>query len=137
MAMLSSGLPEVIASEEDLARFLTQSNQFTVIIAKPSAFLPNPKDRETSVCRHGRQPSERLWEIGHAATSGRNLYGAAIVKKKIVEEADLDVISDEPPPRHAVIRGWPWLNDPVLQKAQQKEKALFLASNSDLFLRPD
>jgi hypothetical protein len=46
--MLPSGLPEQIQDEEDLARFLVQSSQFTTTSVKPSAFLPNPKDRETS-----------------------------------------------------------------------------------------
>jgi hypothetical protein len=41
----------------------------------------------------------------------------------------LNVVADEPPPRHAVIRGWPVIdNDPDLQKARHKEKALILAS---------
>jgi hypothetical protein len=48
----------------------------------------------------------------------------------------LDVIADEPPPRHAAIRGWPWLDDNVeLQKAQQKERAALVASKAMLLRR--
>jgi hypothetical protein len=43
------------------------------------------------------------------------------------------VAADEPPPRHAVIRGWAYLdNDPELQKAQQKERANSIASKAML-----
>lgn len=58
------------------------------------------------------------------AISGRTLYGAAILRAADIRSADLDVLADEPPERHAAIRKWPWLdNDPDLQKAQQKQIA--------------
>lgn len=136
MEMLPSGLPDLIGEQEDLARFLTQSNQFTASMAKPSVFLPNRKDRETSVSRHGSEPAERLWELGHAAAGERNLYGAAIFKAQAVKVAKLDVIADEPPPRHAAISGWPRIDDdPELQKAKQLEAASVLANQSALVLR--
>lgn len=129
--MLSSGLPEHIDGGEDLARFLTQRNQFNTKIVKPSAFLPNPKDRETSVSRHGRDPIEDLWELGRKAAGDRKLYGAAVFKAQTVRDIQLEVVADEPPPRHAVIRDWPWIeNDPELQKAKQKELALKLSSTA-------
>ena len=127
--MLTSGLPEVVADDEDLARFLTQSSQYNSVMVKPAAFLPNPKDRETSVSRHGREPLSKLWEMGQVAAGSRTLYGAAILKAHHAKSAQLEIISDEPPPRHAVIRGWPWNeDDPDLQRAQQKERAAVLAS---------
>lgn len=131
MATLPSGLPDLVADEEDLARFLTQSNQFSALMAKPAAFLPSPKDRETSVSRHGSEPLESLWEIGLDAAGSRNLYGAAIFKARSVRAAQLEVAADEPPPRHAAIRGWPWNEiDPELQKAKQKEMAAVIASGA-------
>jgi hypothetical protein len=129
MGLLPSGLPDQVADDEDLARFLVQSSQFNDNLVKPAAFLPNPKDRETSVSRHGTEPKQRLWEIGLTAAGARSLYGAAIVKAQAVRNAGLDVFPDEPPPRHAVIRRWPWLEDDRdLQKAKQKERAILLAS---------
>ena len=136
--MLPSGLPEDVSDEEKLARFLTQSNQFNTVMAKPAAFLPNPTDRETSVSRYDGD-SKRLWEMGQFAAGARNLYGAAILKARDVRlahlkardvsSAQLAVVSDEPPPYHAVIQGWPWNeSDPELQKARQKELAALLAS---------
>lgn len=127
--MLPSGLPDHVDDDEDLARFLTQRNQFNATIVKPAAFLPNPKDQETSVSRHGRETVERLWEFGAIAAGTRKLYGAAIFKAHVVRGAHLEIDADEPPPRHAVIRGWPWFDgDPELQKAKQIELAVALAS---------
>ena len=98
-------------------------------MAKPAAFLPSPKDRETSISRHGKEPLESLWALGLAAAGKRQLYGAAIFPARAVRVAQLEVVADEPPPRHAVIRGWPWVeNDPELQKAKQKELAALIAS---------
>ena len=129
MATLHSGLPDLVGDGEDLARFLTHNSQFKESIAKPSVFLPDPKYRETSVSRHGREPLERLWEIGLEATKGRKLYGAAIFQARAVRAVQLEVFQDEPPDRHAAIRRWPWIaSDPELQKAQQKELAVLIAS---------
>ncbi len=135
MPTLPSGLPEQVSDDEDLARFLTQSNQFNALMVKPAVFLPNPKDRETSVFRHGEDPAERLWSLGRSAVKERKLYGAAIFKARAVRKARLEVIADEPPQRHAAIRGWPWVeNDPAEQKARQKEIALEIAGDAELRL---
>ena len=129
MATLPSGLPEVIAPDEDIARFLTQSNQFNSVMAKPAAFLPNPKDKESSVSRHGKEPVERLWNLGAAAAGARTLYGAAIIKAHAVADVGLELRADEPPDFHAVIRNWPWdETDRELERAKQKELAILLAS---------
>ena len=127
--MLPSGLPEDIEDEEDLARFLVQRNQFSQIMVKPAVFLPNPKDKETSVSRHGSEPADVLWQLGRLAAGTRTLYGAAIVKARIVRKVGLDVTPAEPPPRHAVIRGWPWEADDQLdRKAERKLLAMEIAS---------
>lgn len=126
---LPSGLPETVLATEDLARFLTQSGHYSGSTVKPGAFLPSPMDRATSVSRHGREPVETLRQLGLAAAGSRSLHGAAIIKCSVVREIGLDVDPDEPPERHALIRGWPWVdNDRQLEKAQQKEKALQLAA---------
>jgi hypothetical protein len=134
--MLASGLPDIVADDEDLARFLTFSNQFNTIMVKPSAFLPWPRDRETSVFRHGSEPRDALWAIfAQDVTRTRTLHGAAIVKASDVKSAQLEVIAGEPPPRHAAITGWPTDNDPELQKAKQKESAALVASKAILLRR--
>ena len=136
MATLPSGLPENVGDDEDLARFLPHESLFTAAQARPAAFLPNPKDRETSVSRHGREPTESLWELGIQAAGQRHLYGAAIVKARVPRASRLTVGADEPPPRHAVLRNWAWLDDePYLDKAKRKEIAAVIAGKADLILR--
>lgn len=64
MDMLSSGLPEQVADEENPARFLTSNSQFNSKGVKHNVLLPEPEAQETSVFRHGREPREALWAIG-------------------------------------------------------------------------
>jgi hypothetical protein len=134
--MLASGLPDFVADGENLARFLLSSSQFNAQMAKPAAFLPSARGRETSVFRHGSEPRDALWAIGEHVARNRTLHGAAIVKAGDVRAVSLEVIANEPPPRHAAIRDWPWIDDdPELQKAQQKERAALIASKAVLFRR--
>lgn len=135
MGTLPSGLAEVVGDDEGLARFLTSSSQFNSVMVKPSTFLPNPKDRETSVFRHGAEPREALWQIGLENVRDRKVYGAALVKARQVRAALLEVAATEPPPRHAGLVGWPWLSDPELQKAAQKERAALIARVAQLLLQ--
>src|SRR2546423_851890 len=97
MATLGSGLPDIISDEEEIARFLTQSSHYNAFMAKPAAFLPNPKQRETSVSRHGAEPLDQLWTLGWQAAGNRNLHGAAILKTQNIRAAGLDLIANEPP----------------------------------------
>ena len=137
MEMLPSGLPKSVADVEDLARFLTSSSQFNAKMAKPSAFLPSHKDRETSTFRHGSEPRDSLWEIGDTEAAGeRTIHGAAICNAGDLRSLHLQIEAEEPPPRHAAIKGWPWDDsDPELQKAKHKEIAGFIASKAMLVIR--
>lgn len=135
--MLPSGLAEIVGDEEDLARFLTSSSQFNTLGAKPSAFLPSPKVRATSVFRHGAEPRDSLWRVAREHLVGvRTLHGAAIVKAKYVRAAQLTVVAQEPPPRHANISGWPWSEtDPEMAKAEQRERALQVVQFAEVVRR--
>jgi len=137
MATLPSLLDETVADGEPLARFLLSSSQFNSGAVKASAFIPNPKDQESSVFRHGSEPREGLWAIAATEVAReRTIYGAGILTAAQVREVKLAVNSAEPPPRHAVITGWPWFpSDPHDQKARQKELALLLASQATLVMR--
>ena len=133
MGTLPSGLPEAVAGDEELARFLTSSSQLNATMVKPAAFLPSPRDGNTSVFRHGRNPQHALWQIGAENIVGRTLHGAAIVKARYVREARLDVVSQEPPPRHANITGWPSLaSDPEMEKAARKVCAAVIAQYAEV-----
>ncbi|MGH8017884.1 MAG: hypothetical protein ACREIA_06265 [Opitutaceae bacterium] len=60
----------------------------------------------------------------------------AIVTAGAVREVQLLVAADEPPPRHAAIRGWPRNDaDPELQKAEQKKLAGVIAGKAILIER--
>ncbi len=138
MEILQSGLSEIIADSEDLARFLMSSSQYNSIGVKPSAFLPNPNDDyTTSVYRQSGKPESELWELGvEQMDSARTLYGAAIVTAELVRNEKLVVVAKEPPPKHADICNWPLDQfDPDLQKARHKEIALAIASHARLLLR--
>jgi hypothetical protein len=129
---LPSGLPDVVADDEDLARLLRSSGHFSATVVKASAFLP-AKDGMTSVIRHGAEPREDLWELAEVFLgTGTRFHGAAVCKAAVIRAQQLDVVAQEPPPRHANIVGWPADPDPELQKAQQKERALAIASQSVL-----
>lgn len=129
-ASLPSGLPETVADEEDLARVLRSSGHLSASYVKPSAFLP-AKDGMTSVIRHGAEPRGELWQLAQDTIGvGVKIHGAAIVKARVLRDERLEVVADEPPPRHANIVAWPTNVDPELQKAQQKEIALAIASRS-------
>ncbi len=135
--MLPSGLAEVVADEEDLARFLVSSKHFNAVMVKPVAFQPDPRIGETSVFRHGSLPRESLWQIAvEQVRTDRTLHGAAIVKAMHVRSALLDVIAKEPPPRHANIVNWPLSQtDPEMAKAEQKERAALIAQHAELVRR--
>lgn len=136
--MLDSGLPEHVDDDEDLARFLFHTKDYSTQsqAVKTKTFLPSKKDRETSVFRHGAEPRAGLWRLGEQTAKGRTLRGAGIIKATNVRKVHLDVLALEPPPRHAVIINWPWLeNDTDKLKAERIEKAQFLASKAVLLLR--
>jgi hypothetical protein len=137
MDTLPSQLCNEIADEEPLARFLNSTSQYkkSLSLVKSSAFMPGA-DHETSVFRHGSEPRDSLWAIGTTVIpAGRNLHGAAIIKSSDVRSCQLDVIADEPPPKHAVINKWPNDNDPEKQNAKVMHLATLLASKAELFLK--
>jgi len=129
---LPSGLPETVADEEELARLLRSSGHFSSTVVKASAFIP-AKDGKTSVIRHGAEPREELWTLARLFLGPEiKFHGAAICKARSIREQLLDVVADEPPPRHGNIVNWPLNADAELQKAQQKELALAIAAVSRL-----
>jgi hypothetical protein len=133
MAPLLSGLPDRVADEEDLTRFLTFRGQFNSALVKATAFLPSAKHRNTSVFRIGSDP-ERIRACWAAVeTAGRTLKAAATLKAVSVRSASLDVLAEEPPLAHANIEGWPVIaGDPQLEEAAHLKIANLLAKSSEL-----
>lgn len=101
-------------------------------MAKPVAFLPHPRHRNSSVFRIGRDEELIRQSYEKYGNSPQSLKAAAVFTAKIVRAQGLDAIADEPPPAHANIGGWNWDDDPELAKARQKEQALGIASKAVL-----
>ena len=62
----------------------------------------------------------------------RSLYGAAMVKALHIRAALLEVVTKEPPARHANIVSWPSDVDPEMEKARRKNLANQIARHADL-----
>ena len=132
---LPSGLPENVQDEEWISRFLTsRSSHCNTRVVKPAAFMPNSKNGRLSVARHDAEPlkeSERIAKEDFGL--GKAAFGVALVKAKEFRKQMLDFDADDRPPRHADVIGWPWQrDDPVFDKAEQKEKAAALAQKARL-----
>ena len=101
-------------------------------MAKPAAFLPHPEYRNASVFRIGNDSACLTQSWKDTSDGTRALNAVAFCTAADVRNAGLDVIASEPPPAHANIEGWPWLNDPDLQKARQKEHASRIAEATSI-----
>jgi galactose mutarotase-like enzyme len=133
MHILPSGLAKNVDDAESLSRFLTQSSHFNTLGPKPAAFLPNPKHRNSSVFRIDDQPDSLSLTWKKTQSGDRILKGVALITAGQVRQSGLAVESQEPPPAHANIEGWPWIDDdPELQKAQQLELAKRLSASAKL-----
>jgi hypothetical protein len=135
--MLPSGLPEFVADDETLVRFLTSSGHYSAKQARPSAFMPDPRDRRKSVFRYHSPADGELWALADSKLSPEHpAKAAAVVKAGEVRAAKIEIEASEPPPRHADLVGWPWIeNDPEKQRAEQKERALKIAQKARLSVR--
>ena len=132
MTALPSGLPERVADDEELSRFLTQSNQYGTMGARAASFLPNPKPRNMSVFR-GTDFAVLRRTFEASRTDGRTAKAVAVIVARAVRAVGLEVMAVEPPPAHANVEGWPWSDaDLDLQKARQLELAGRLAGDSRL-----
>lgn len=135
MQDLPSRLPKIVGDDEKLARFLASDRLFNKSgLIRPAAYMPNPAHRNSSVFREEGGRVETLKKIwAENQTGDRSLHAIAICKARDVRAAALDVASEEPPPKHANIVGWPW-NDayPEIAKAEQKERAAVIAQSAEL-----
>ncbi len=126
---LSTKIPQPIADEEFLARFVLHSRYICSSnqTIKSAAFIPRPYP-DLSVTRHKGFSENQLWNIGLdiATAQSRTLYGRADVSAASVRQQSLTVKPDPIPrnPNHANILGWP------KEKSAQKIIAQKLAAAS-------
>ncbi len=90
-----------------------------------------PSRGEVSVFRINGLSEIAIWEIGSdiARKRDRTLYARGDTKAFDVMKLGLEILPDEPPPRHADLVGWPE-ND----KPRQKLIALQIAAVATLIL---
>lgn len=128
---LASGLPQLIDSKEQAARFLRQSSYVVKSSGriKHNAFLPAP-DHDTSVFRIEGIDQRDVQALAKEHVKERSKNGAAIFRADVVSDAKLHIEAQEPPPRHANIRAWSMNDDPDLRKSERKTAAMVLAEES-------
>lgn len=128
---LASDLTPEVDGAELIARFLRQSSYVAKNNGriKHPAFLPAP-DNDTSVFRIDDVSQNDVQILAEEHVKERSKNGAAVFKANAVSDAKLIIKAEEPPPRHANIRGWSMNDDPELQKAERKSAAMILAEES-------
>ncbi len=90
-----------------------------------------PSRGEVSVFRIDRLTESAIWKIGGdvASKSERTLYGRGDTRAHELRKVGLDILPEEPPPRHANVVGWPEHDKP-----RQKLIALQIAAVATLVL---
>lgn len=119
---------------EILSRFVLQRNWYRPSDnrVKYAAFMPNPKNGETSVFRTSEISDVETWQIGeHEVTMkrGKPILGRADIEASVVMSKDLKIVPSEPPERHANVIDWP------NEKSEQKLIAVELAERSRFYKR--
>jgi hypothetical protein len=129
--MTASNLPPTVAPSENLSRYLLERSKFAAEAnrVKYSAFMP-AKTGAVSVFRTTELPDVEIWAIGgeHIEPKIRkSVLARAEFEAGIPIGCNLQVVPDEPPPRHANIVGWPSEPSAVRLRAMQlAEKATLI-----------
>jgi len=118
-----------VAILETLSRFILRRDWYRPSdnTVKYAAFLPNPKNGETSVFRISGISDNKVWDLGDrevAKDPNKPILGRANISASNVVAKGLEVLPSEPPERHANIIGWPE------EKSKQKLIALELAAEA-------
>jgi hypothetical protein len=126
---------EPLAPSEILSRFVMQTNWYRPSdnCVRYAAFMPNPKNGETSVFRISGISDRDIWEIGDREVGlkrDKPVLGRADIGVSFVFTKGLNVVPSEPPVRHANIVGWPE------EKSEQTLIALELAARAIFQKKP-
>ena len=125
---------EPITQSEVLSRFIMQANWYRLSDnrVRYAAFMPNPKNGETSVYRISGISDREVWEIGDREVGlkrDKPILGRADIGASFIIMKGLNVVPSEPPVRHANIVGWPE------EKSEQRLVALELAAEAIFYKR--
>lgn len=121
-----------ISSSENLSRFILDED---CIRKKDNsvrwqAFKPPIRNLRLSVFRTTDVVEGEIWHIGSsivAGPQGKTLVGRADLIASVVRNNGLDVVSQEPPERHADIINWPE------RREVRNEIAMKLAKNAQFY----
>ena len=115
-----------VSPSEKLTRFIRYSNQFSHVnnVVKYRAFILPRNSSNLSMFRISfpQQLSESdIWQIGHEQVQGTGnpIKARADILANAIYNNNLEVISDEPPPRHANITPFP-VDNKVRQSIARK-----------------
>lgn len=135
-----------VSPGEVLTRFIRYNSHFSVVTnrVKPDAFLPHRKHIDVSVfCiselnDNAELSKNEVWQIGweYVQTEERPIKARANLLAAVVYENNLEVVSDEPPQKHANITPFPAENSPTDRKAR-RAIAIKLADASKLVVLPE
>ena len=128
-------MPLIQYNSETLTRYIyfskyIKSSNNTV---KYTAFLPSPKDNQTSVFRVSGLSEIEIWNIAYCDVTPKQaniLKGRADINSDDVINNSLKLIPKEPPYRHANIDGW------TGDKSKHKLIAKELEKKANLHLAP-
>jgi hypothetical protein len=133
-----------ISDTERLSRFISDEDSFTLSTGRIDfrEFLPpkkGPHTEEVSVMRTEGLADDAVWAIGDrvvAERSGRPIrargdFTAPAVRASRAETWQLTVRPDAPPPRHALVVGWP----PAADHQRRKNLAKQLRAEATLVVR--
>ena len=103
-----------IADTESLAIFVLDSKKIKSDGVTWRAFMPSEEDGERSVFRVDELSNTDIAALGQREVGDtqmpqpRQIRGwARFTAEEVRKRPPLVLVPDEPPPRHAVIRGWP------------------------------
>lgn len=81
-------------------------------------------DGQLSVFDTENLKDESVWRIGRDVAIDRTIHARADIATSAAVAQGLNLVRDEPPPRHRSLNGWP----PASQKEDQKLIAMELAA---------
>jgi hypothetical protein len=128
-------MPEVVDDDEAVVSFIVESSKIIKgVEVDHRQFLPSKRYGNHSVYRTTGITDVETAVAGHTIALQRSksgIYGwAAFIARTVRSFSPLTLRSDEPPPRHALIEGWP-------QTPQdQRTLAIQLASKATLVKHP-
>ncbi|MGO8977202.1 MAG: hypothetical protein ACLP0B_09885 [Steroidobacteraceae bacterium] len=126
-------LPAIVDEHEEVASFVFESNKFKGNDLDFRQLMPSKRFGNTSVYRTVGLSETETADAGHAIALERPKPGilgwGVLIARAIRLISPLSINAAEPPPRHALIEGWP------AAVQEQRALAMNLASKATVIKR--